>query len=85
MAGCTWYVIFPPLSRPGYLDVYTAVDFFNHLNMLYGTVTEFCTPQEVRVQHPYSCDWLNEVPTSVQLCLQVLGRSLGCTMYRPYN
>ncbi|KAI0921681.1 hypothetical protein AcV5_000795 [Taiwanofungus camphoratus] len=23
-----------------------AVDFFNHLNMLYGTVTEFCTPQE---------------------------------------
>jgi len=52
MAGCTWYVVFPPLSRPGYLDVYTAVDFFNHLNMLYGTVTEFCTPQEVRVQHP---------------------------------
>jgi hypothetical protein len=27
-----------------------AVDFFNHLNMLYGTVTEFCTPQEVRTQ-----------------------------------
>ena len=26
-----------------------AVDFFNHLNMLYGTVTEFCTPQEVRL------------------------------------
>jgi len=25
----------------------TAVDFFNHLNMLYGTITEFCTPQEV--------------------------------------
>ena len=23
------------------------VDFFNHLNMLYGTVTEFCTVQEV--------------------------------------
>lgn len=23
-----------------------AVDFFNHLNMLYGTVTEFCTVQE---------------------------------------
>ncbi|KDN43783.1 putative MOB1 protein [Tilletiaria anomala UBC 951] len=22
------------------------VDFFNHLNMLYGTITEFCTPQE---------------------------------------
>ena len=25
----------------------SAVDFFNHLNMLYGTVTEFCTPSEV--------------------------------------
>ncbi|KAJ7591131.1 Mob1/phocein [Mycena floridula] len=24
-----------------------AVDFFNHLNMLYGTVTEFCTREEV--------------------------------------
>jgi hypothetical protein len=24
----------------------TAVDFFNQINMLYGTVTEFCTPQE---------------------------------------
>ncbi|KZO91392.1 mps one binder kinase activator-like 1 [Calocera viscosa TUFC12733] len=22
------------------------VDFFNHVNMLYGTITEFCTPQE---------------------------------------
>lgn len=28
-----------------WLAVHT-VDFFNHLNMLYGTVTEFCTPQE---------------------------------------
>ena len=25
-----------------------AVDFFNHLNMLYGTVTEFCSQQEVK-------------------------------------
>lgn len=24
-----------------------AVDFFNHLNMLYGTVTEFCTREDV--------------------------------------
>jgi len=24
-----------------------AVDFFNHLNMLYGTITEFCTREEV--------------------------------------
>lgn len=28
------------------------VDFFNHLNMLYGTITEFCTPQEVRISIP---------------------------------
>lgn len=28
-----------------------AVDFFNHLNMLYGTVTEFCTAQEVWFLH----------------------------------
>jgi len=32
--------------------VASAVDFFNHLNMLYGTVTEFCTPQEVRLFFP---------------------------------
>lgn len=34
----------------GLLDFYlqfSAVDFFNHLNMLYGTVTEFCIPSEV--------------------------------------
>ena len=37
--------IFPP----------PAVDFFNHLNMLYGTITEFCTPQEV-----YSTSPLNQ-------------------------
>lgn len=30
-----------------HINIATAVDFFNHLNMLYGTVTEFCTPQEV--------------------------------------
>ena len=26
------------------------VDFFNHLNMLYGTISEFCTPNEVRAR-----------------------------------
>lgn len=31
-----------------WLAVHT-VDFFNHLNMLYGTITEFCTPQECPV------------------------------------
>ena len=30
-------------------DGCAVVDFFNHLNMLYGTITEFCTPNEVRV------------------------------------
>jgi len=25
------------------------VDFFNQINMLYGTITEFCTPQECPV------------------------------------
>ncbi len=25
------------------------VDFFNHINMLYGTITEFCTPSECPV------------------------------------
>jgi hypothetical protein len=23
------------------------VDFFNHVNMLYGTISEFCTPEKV--------------------------------------
>ncbi len=42
-----------------------AVDFFNHLNMLYGTVTEFCTPQEVRIpvsilpqEHRFAFPWV---------------------------
>ena len=25
------------------------MDFFNQINMLYGTITEFCTPQECPV------------------------------------
>ncbi len=31
---------------------FLAVDFFNHLNMLYGTVTEFCIPSEVCPSSP---------------------------------
>lgn len=27
------------------VDVFTAVDFFNQVNLLYGTLTEFCTPE----------------------------------------
>lgn len=26
-----------------------AVDFFNQINMLYGTITEFCTPTECKI------------------------------------
>lgn len=53
-----------------------AVDFFNHLNMLYGTVTEFCTPQEVRfeISTDPAC---NSAPwVSVLSCLQALGEKL---------
>ena len=25
----------------------SVVDFFNHVNMLYGTISEFCTPEKV--------------------------------------
>ena len=47
MAGGTWHVAqsFKVLLLA--LIIRLAVDFFNHLNMLYGTVTEFCTAQEV--------------------------------------
>lgn len=60
------------------------MDFFNHLNMLYGTVTEFCTPQEVC--HPcrtverwaqLSCDNL-----SARSCLQDQGEPYHPTRYR---
>ncbi len=54
MARRPWYVLrlMPwSTSRIPRLEiepmVLAAVDFFNHLNMLYGTVTEFCTPKEV--------------------------------------
>jgi GGDEF domain-containing protein len=29
--------------------VILAVDFFNQINMLYGTITEFCTPESCPV------------------------------------
>lgn len=66
--------------------VVVAVDFFNHLNMLYGTVTEFCTSQEVRsavlfctAVHSDSlnrCLPMRIVSSSVQSCPQVRGKSL---------
>ena len=31
----------------GPFQLRSVVDFFNHVNMLYGTISEFCTPTEV--------------------------------------
>ena len=45
-----------------------AVDFFNHLNMLYGTVTEFCTPQEASPHMFTSSLAAIDAPDSVQSC-----------------
>jgi hypothetical protein len=50
-----------------------AVDFFNHLNMLYGTVTEFCTPQEVGPCMSTSSLVLIDASHSVLLCPLALG------------
>lgn len=61
----------------GYLNFNTAVDFFNHLNMLYGTVTEFCTPQEVRPRVQRSCDWFDD---GYQLVSDYVCRSKVCPL-----
>jgi MOB kinase activator 1 len=42
------------------------VDFYNQINMLYGTITEFCTPTECSVMSAgpkfeylwYDCNWI---------------------------
>lgn len=31
------------------LHVFAAVDFFNQINMLYGTITDFCTEESCPV------------------------------------
>ncbi len=33
------------ISNDIYIFTFTAVDFFNQINMLYGTITEFCTEE----------------------------------------
>lgn len=48
----------PQLLSANGIAVVLAVDFFNHLNMLYGTVTEFCTPQEVRLLPLFGNPWI---------------------------
>ena len=45
-----------------WLAVHT-VDFFNQINMLYGTITEFCTPQDCEVMSAgprYEYHWADE-------------------------
>ena len=62
-------------SEVGFIKGMTAtaaVDFFNHLNMLYGTVTEFCTPEQVSFYVPLVLA-PNDARHSVQLCPLVLG------------
>lgn len=33
------------------------VDFFNHVNMLYGTISEFCTPEKVSSSSHTTSRW----------------------------
>ena len=37
------------IARTRARSIHTAVDFFNQINMLYGTITEFCTPNDCKV------------------------------------
>lgn len=46
---------------------FIAVDFFNQINMLYGTITEFCTPEE--------CPVMSAGPMCVDSCSSL------CTLY----
>jgi MOB kinase activator 1 len=60
------------------LTMRLAVDFFNHLNMLYGTITEFCTAQEVCLIVGLSFDH-SDFETSAQLCLLAHGSFRTCS------
>lgn len=57
---------------PGHAFARSAVDFFNEISLLYGTITEFCTSQTCPVmsasaQFEYLwCD--NQVRMTDQLC-----------------
>ncbi len=46
MAGCEQYA--SSLREPEEAMILTmpsVVDFYNHINLLYGSITEFCSPQ----------------------------------------
>jgi MOB kinase activator 1 len=43
MACCEWYIPRPHQTHPN-PDILPVVDFYNQLNLLYGSITEFCSP-----------------------------------------
>jgi hypothetical protein len=50
MARCQWYVSLRFLRLSGGMgfdcaDAWAVVDFYNQINLLYGAITEFCSPQ----------------------------------------
>jgi MOB kinase activator 1 len=38
-----------PSNSFSFVSCHVAVDFFNHVNILYGSIGEFCTPQTCRI------------------------------------
>lgn len=38
-------IFFPPNNTTMTLTFLAVVDFYNHINLLYGSITEFCSPQ----------------------------------------
>ena len=53
------------------------VDFFNHLNMLYGTVTEFCNPTRVSLSRHHFLTRGGQSNSSQTASPLALHRSLG--------
>ena len=46
MASCKWYAVSHfDGKRLRNADMYAVVDFYNQINLLYGSMTEFCSPQ----------------------------------------
>lgn len=76
MACCPWCVFCAAILDVIALTRCLVVDFFNHLNMLYGTITEFCTPNEVRpIFQLKLSSQLELLFHSARSCLLVLGVS----------
>ena len=47
MSGLQYMVSFVYFGPVMERKLRIVVDFFNHVNMLYGTISEFCTPEKV--------------------------------------